>query len=59
MPQSLVKMLVHMVWSTKDRRRIISPEIELRLYAYISGIIKNNGGRMIIAGGNERIIATC
>lgn len=52
MPQSLVKILVHMVWSTKDRVGMIPPEIEARLYGYISGIIKNNGGRMIIAGGD-------
>ena len=31
---------------------MIEPEIELRLYGYISGIIKNNGGRMIEAGGD-------
>lgn len=50
MPQSLVKILVHMVWSTKDRIRLIEPEIEARLFGYISGIISNNKGRMIIAG---------
>ena len=52
MPQSLVKILVHMVWSTKDRVKIITPEIEPQLFGYISGIITNNGGRMIIAGGD-------
>jgi len=52
MPQSLVKILVHMVWSTKDRIRNVPPEFEPRLYGYISGIITNNGGRMIIAGGD-------
>ena len=52
MPQSLVKILVHMVWSTKNRERVIPLEIEPRLFAYIAGIIKNNGGRMIIAGGD-------
>ena len=52
MPQSLVKILVHMVWSTKDRQRIITPQIEPQLYGFISGIITNNRGRMIIAGGD-------
>ncbi len=51
MPQSLVKILVHIVFSTKERQRIITPQIEPQLYGYISGIITNNGGRMIIAGG--------
>jgi putative transposase len=52
MPQSLVKILVHIVFSTKERQRIITPEIEPQLYGYISGIISNNRGRMIIAGGD-------
>lgn len=51
MPQSIVKILVHIVFSTKDRRPLIPTEIEPRLYAYISGVIKNNKGRMIIVGG--------
>lgn len=56
MPQSLVKILVHIVFSTKDRARLITPEIESQLFGYISGIIKNNGGRMIIAGGTAEHI---
>lgn len=52
MPQSLVKILVHIVFSTKERQRTITPQIEPQLYGYISGIITNNGGRMIIAGGD-------
>ncbi|MBX7062402.1 MAG: transposase [Pyrinomonadaceae bacterium] len=50
MPQSLVKILVHVVWSTKDRVRMIPADLEPQLFGYISGIIKNNSGRMIIAG---------
>lgn len=50
MPQSLVKILVHVVWSTKDRVRIIPADLEPQLFGYISGIIENNNGRMIIAG---------
>jgi REP element-mobilizing transposase RayT len=51
MPQSLVKILVHIVFSTKDRSKIIDPDIEAQLYGYISGIITNNNARMLIAGG--------
>jgi REP element-mobilizing transposase RayT len=50
MPQSLVKIIVHVVFSTKDRVRTITPEIEAQLFAYIGGIMRNNGGRLIIAG---------
>ena len=52
MPQSLVKIIVYFVWSTKDRQRIIEPDIDPRLWGYISGIIENYGGRMIEAGGD-------
>ena len=51
MAQSLVKLLVHVVFSTKDRVDLITSEIEPQLFGYIRGIIENNGGRMIIAGG--------
>ena len=50
MPQSLVKILAHIVFSTKDRVDLITPEIELKLFAYMSGIFKNNGARLIIGG---------
>lgn len=51
MPQSLVKMLAHIVFSTKDRVKIITPEIEPLLFGYIGGIIRNNAAQLIIAGG--------
>ena len=51
MPQSLVKILVHIVFSTKDRANLITPDIEPRLYGYIGGIFENNGAKMIVAGG--------
>jgi putative transposase len=31
---------------------MITPEIEPKLFGYISGIIENNGAKMIIAGGD-------
>ncbi|KXK02355.1 MAG: transposase [Acidobacteria bacterium OLB17] len=46
MPQSLVKILVHVVFSTKNRADLIHPEIEAELYAYIHGIVKNNGSKI-------------
>ncbi len=51
MPQSLVKILVHIVFSTKNRVDLIAPEIEPDLYRYIHGIVENNGARLIIANG--------
>lgn len=51
MPQSLVKILVHIVFSTKERRQSIPGEVGPRLYGYIGGIAANNGGRLVTAGG--------
>ena len=51
MPQSLVKILVHIVFSTKNRTSLILPEKEKDLYAYISGIVKGNKAKLIIANG--------
>lgn len=51
MPQSLVKMLAHIVFSTQDRVDLITPEIEDPLFAYISGIAKNNSARLIVGNG--------
>lgn len=51
MPQSLVKILVHVVFSTKNRIDLIRPEIEAGLYAYIHGIVENNKSKLIIGNG--------
>jgi REP element-mobilizing transposase RayT len=51
MPQSLVKMLVHIVFSTKNRANLITPEIEPELFSYMNGIVGNNKSKLIIANG--------
>ena len=51
MPQSLFKILIHVVFSTKNRIDLIKPEIETDLFGYIHGIIENNGSKLIIANG--------
>jgi putative transposase len=51
MPQSLVKILVHTVFSTKNRVDMIAPEIEDKLFGYIHGIVEHNKSKLIIAGG--------
>ena len=47
MAQSLAKLIVHITFSTKDRRPLISPEIREDLNAYISGILKQAGSPSI------------
>ena len=51
MPQSLVRILVHIVFSTKNRADLILPDAEGSLYSYISGIVEGNKARLIIANG--------
>lgn len=51
MPQSLIKIIVHVVFSTKDRRPLIPPDLEDELFAYITGIVRNNSAKLIIANG--------
>ena len=41
MPQSLAKILVHVVFSTKNREPMIACEIRPALHAYIIGILEN------------------
>jgi len=54
MPQSLAKILVHTVFSTKDRRPFLR-DIPLRqeLHHYLGGILKNLDCQPIIVGGVE------
>lgn len=40
MPSSYIASYFHLVFSTKDRLRLILPEWEERLYAYMGGIVK-------------------
>jgi REP element-mobilizing transposase RayT len=41
MPQSLANILVHLIFSTKDRRPLIRGDVRERLHAYIVGILEN------------------
>jgi putative transposase len=56
MPQSLIKVLVHIVFSTKDRIDLIPAHLENELYRYIHGIVENNKAKLIIAGGTSNHI---
>jgi REP element-mobilizing transposase RayT len=40
MPQSLAKIYVHLVFSTKNRERVIPDEIREGLHAYMGGTLK-------------------
>lgn len=51
MAQTLIKLYVHIVFSTKNRTNIIAPEVEDSLYGYIGGILNNHKSKLLIANG--------
>ena len=51
MAQTLVNLMVHVIFSTKNRVPLITPEIEPELFAYIGGILKNHNCRLLDGGG--------
>ncbi len=53
MAQTLVSLMVHVIFSTKNREQLMTPEIEPELFAYIGGILKNNESRLLDAGGTS------
>ncbi len=53
MSQTLTSLLVHLIFSTKNRIPLITPEIEPDLFAYMSGILKNYESCLLDAGGTS------
>jgi REP element-mobilizing transposase RayT len=53
MPQSLANILVHLVFSTKDRSRWIADDWRDELHGYIGGIIRRFETDLLAAGSVE------
>ena len=53
MADSYTNLLYHIVFSTKDRRPLITPEHEVRLYDYLGGTIRKVGGVSLELNGTE------
>ena len=54
MPQSLAKVLIHVVFSTKERRPFLrKPALRLELHCYLGGILKQVGCEPLMVGGVE------
>jgi putative transposase len=51
MPSSYACLYYHVIFSTKNRTPQIDAEIQHRLYEYIGGIIRDENGRLLAAGG--------
>lgn len=56
MPQSLSNILLHIVFSTKNRRDFISSSIEKELHAYMAKIFQNESCSTLIIGGTTNHI---
>ena len=53
MSQSLSKILLHIVFSTKNRMNMISPNIIKELHAYLAGICRMHDSEAFRVGGTE------
>jgi putative transposase len=47
MSHTYTNLLSHVVFSTKDRRPLIDPELKPRLLAYMTGIARNSGNKIL------------
>ena len=53
MPHSYTSLMVHVVFSTKDRRPQIDTALEERLYPYLGGILRELRGKLFRVNGAE------
>ncbi|HIJ70746.1 MAG TPA: IS200/IS605 family transposase [Planctomycetes bacterium] len=53
MPQSLAKIIVHIVFSTKNHAPYLSEDIRPGLFAYMAGILNKLDSKAIIINGVE------
>lgn len=53
MAQTYSNILFHIVFSTKNRRPMITADLQPRLYDYIGGIVRGDNGMLHEIGGTE------
>jgi putative transposase len=51
--QSYVALYYHIIFSTRERRPSIDVDLQPRLYEYIGGILRNERGILMAAGGTS------
>ena len=51
MPGTYTKLLCHVVFSTKHRARLITPDLQPRLHEYLGGIVRGEQGTALQIGG--------
>ena len=53
MAHTYVSELIHCAFSTKNRRSLISPEIQPQLWSFLGGIARKKGFKALMIGGTE------
>jgi len=53
MAHTYCSALFHCVFSTKERRKIVSPELQPRLWAYMGGLAREHGMKALTVGGMD------
>jgi putative transposase len=53
MPHTTTNLLVHFIFSTKQRCALIKPEFEKDLHAYLGGIVLQIGGTALCVNGTK------
>ena len=54
MPHTTTNLLVHFIFSTKQRCALIKPEFEKDLHAYLGGIVRQIGGTALLRQWHSR-----
>src|SRR5260370_16864697 len=53
LPHTFSNIYVHVIFTTKDRRKIITKELQPRLWAYLAGIAKQHDIGILAVGGTD------
>ena len=51
MPQSLCKVILHIIFSTKNREPFLDSDVRPRVHAYLATICRDLGGELVHVGG--------
>ena len=53
MGHTYTSLMYHCVYSTKERRRMLTPDVRSRLIPFVGGILRKRGGKLISMNGTE------
>ena len=59
MPHTFASLLVHVIFSTKNRQPDLSPDLASRLFPYMGGIVKELKGAPLISMGRQTTSICC